>query len=540
MPHEALLEKARAGDGDARKQLVEIAGLRIARVAMGDSAKDKYDALRELERGEGTAPGLGVLLFGIARGDDDGELRRALELVVRANQRRWGPPERASVAQVIERHGKRLDVGLALNTAEWAAEYPDDIGPIARGIAPALAQAGTEDIERFGWHRGFQDFVIRERASTLVAETWSASPPHAKQVAKALFSAQAAGRPGVVDALDEIWRRANRTIWVRTLAEQTRGNYGMSHREEIVAWSFGRFCRYEDERAAIYEAFASWRDLWIEQRNKLSARERPGGSSAVAHLKLWGGLDIEHLSAVVEEIKRLARDDEWAELVDVTFDLAIGAPQELQRHALAGACRIASEVANRIRNGKASAGVELGGDRVIVRGEALARELRESGAVIDEIVANRADDLELEARLIREKRDREAERERDAAERAAEQARRQAEIEAMKAQAEAAREAADAARRQAEADLRARVTEPAYMPQSIDNEVFFSSLPVSSLFAYARMFRRMSTGGVQSLAADGVSLEMLAVINQTWSSLFSQRPELAMRFSVLISTVPLS
>src|SRR5688500_8434046 len=196
MPQEGLLTQARAGDAEARKQLVDIAGLRIARVAMGDSAKDKYDALRELERGEGTAPGLGVLLFGIARDRDDGELRRAIELVIRAGQGRWGPPERAAVARVVERHGARLDAGLALNVAEWAAEYPDDMGPIARGIAPALAQAGTDAVERFGWHRGFQDFVIRERASTLVAETWSASPPHAKQVAKALFAAQAHGRPG--------------------------------------------------------------------------------------------------------------------------------------------------------------------------------------------------------------------------------------------------------------------------------------------------------------------------------------------------------
>jgi hypothetical protein len=59
------------------------------------------------------------------------------------------------------------------------------------------------------------------------------------------------------------------------------------------------------------------------------------------------------------------------------------------------------------------------------------------------------------------------------------------------------------------------------------------------LRAYARLFRRLSTEpttAVQSLAAEGVSLEMIAVINQTWGALFAQRPELAMRFSVLLSS----
>ena len=36
---------------------------------------------------------------------------------------------------------------------------------------------------------------------------------------------------------------------------------------------------------------------------------------------------------------------------------------------------------------------------------------------------------------------------------------------------------------------------------------------------------------------DGVTIDMIAVINQTWGALFSQRPELALRFSQLISSV---
>ena len=67
--------------------------------------------------------------------------------------------------------------------------------------------------------------------------------------------------------------------------------------------------------------------------------------------------------------------------------------------------------------------------------------------------------------------------------------------------------------------------------------MFFSALPAApSVIAYARLFKRLTQAdGMQSLAADGVSMEMITVINQTWAGLFAQRPELAMRFSVLIS-----
>lgn len=520
---EAVIEKARAGDGEARKELVDRAGLRIARVAMGDSAKDKFDALREIERGEGrSAPGLGVLLAGIARERDDGELRRALELVLRAGSRRWGPPERLAIGGCVAAHGARLTPELALDILEWAAGFPDSIDDVVRGVAPVLASAHAEQLERFGWHRGFAAFVMTDRAHVVA---WSAQPVIAAQIARALFRVEH-GRVAVIETL---WEQApDRDVWATALAKEVRGT--RSGIDDLVDWSWERFCTHAGERRALYRAFEAWRDLWIERRNKMSARERPGGASAIAHLELWGGLDIEHLSAVVEELKRLARDDEWARLVDVTFDLAIGAPHELRRHALAGTCRIASEVANRIRAGAAS--LDAAGDRVIARGEALARELRESGAVIDEIVANRADDLELEARLIREHRARNAAREAEQREREQQQRDR----ERARAEAEAARRAAEIEAQQRAAAMKITVEAQVRPTQPIDEEIFFSSLPAPSLIAYARLFKRLTQAdGMQSLAADGVTMEMVTVINQTWASLFAQRPDLAMRFSMLIS-----
>jgi hypothetical protein len=436
-----------------------------------------------------------------------------------------------------------LSPELAIAVLDWAIEFPEDPAAIVRGVTPALAMASTEQFERFGWSRGFQVFVQHEREVTL---GWTEKLATAKIVAKALFAAQAQGR-SVVPAMEALWEDApKREVWAAAIADTVRGNYGMSNRDELVAWSFRRFCEREHERRELYAAFEPWRDLWIEERNKLPARSRPGGESAVAHLKLWGGLAVEHLSSVVEEIKRLARDDEWPELVDLAFDMGAAAPHEFRRHGLAGACRIASEVCNRIREGSDLPGIQAAGDRVIARGEALARELRETGAVLDEIVANRANDLETEARLIREKRERvaegarrDAEREREAAEREAERARIMAEVEENKRRAAEAQRVAEQVRANAEAELRMRLAaQPPFVPQPIDTEIFFSSLPAPTLLAYARMFKRLTSGaeGMQSLAAEGVSLEMIAVINQTWGGLFGQRPELALRFSVLISS----
>src|ERR1700704_58033 len=103
MDEDDLIGRARGGDGDARKLIVERATLRVARAMLGESAKDRFDALRELARGDGPAPGLTLLLAAIGR-DDDGEVRRAIEVVYRANTDRWGPPERAAIGRFAAAH----------------------------------------------------------------------------------------------------------------------------------------------------------------------------------------------------------------------------------------------------------------------------------------------------------------------------------------------------------------------------------------------------------------------------------------------------
>lgn len=540
MTDDELIARARSGDAEARRALVDKASLRVARAVIGESAKERFELLRELVRGDNPVPGLGILLAGIAR-DEDADVKRAVELVYRAGRDRWGAPERDAVGRFAEQHGARLGAELALELVEWASNYPTDVTPFVRGAAAALRDVRNNAFTQLAWRTGFEMFVMRDRELVL---QWSAEPHAARAVAKALVEAHARERGSCVPALDAIWTAtARRDVWARALAEATSQNCGMSGRDEIAAWGWRRFCEHADERRDLYAAFRPWRAEWIDLRNATLKHARPGAESAVAHLRLWAGLDVEQLSSVVDEAIRLARDDEWAALVAETFDIAEAAPRELRQHALAGACRIGHEVCNRVRNDQSSAGVEAGADRFIARATTLCTSLRDAGAHLEQVVANRIDDFETNVRLIHEARERVAQREAAAAAREVEAAKRAQQLaaaEAAREQAEAQRRAAEELQRRAQAELQARLaaSTPAISADPIDDEVLFSSLPVPTLGAYARMFRRLraDSNAVHALAAEGIAIEMLGVINQTWAGLFAKRTDLALRFSVLIST----
>ena len=544
-----LVARARGGDGDARKALVERASLKVARTILGESAKDRYEALRELERGDGPAPGLGVLLAGIAR-DTDGEVKRAIELVYRAGERRWGPPEREAVGRFAAANGARLGAELALELLAWAAKFPQPVTDYVHAAATALADVGGELVDSLAWRHGFAELcgqIANDAAARDLVMRWTAVPAYGRVVAKALLSRHAQRKGSAVPALELLWEHSPaRGTWAQSLGEAVRGNYGMTDRDEIATWSWKRFVSQEAERVDLYTAFRSWRDLWIEQRNKLPRSARPGGESAVAHLALWGGLDVEQLSATIDEAVRLARDTDWVGLVDTAFDLGTNTPVETRPYGLAGTCRIAHEVRNRVYDEVPTPGVDAGADRLLVRAGALCHHLRDEGLTIDQSVSNRVEDLEDAMRLIQEARARRVESTERDRERTEETKRREQEAVQRRAEAEAtiarAHREAEEQRARMEAMMRSRSISATAMPAiertPIDDEMFFSHLAAPSILAYARLFKRLTSGdphAMQSLAAEGVTMEMWAVITQTWSTLFAQRTELAIRFSTLIA-----
>lgn len=538
---EALVERARGGDSTARNELVARTSLRGARVILGDAAEARLDLVRELAQGDDRFGGMAELLCAIVR-DGDRALRDAFERVYRARRDRWNREEIAAAAQVAEAHGARLGGELALELVEWSEEPG-----FVQAALKACADVPEKELEPLAWRGGFERMVVRAPDSELVLR-WTTTPVAAKAVGKAVMSAHARGDGRALPALDVMWTRAaNREVLAAGIA--AGASSGMSGADEVSAWAWRRFVAHPEERAHLYKALP-WREAWKERRAAEPIATRPAPSAA-EHLKLWGGLDLERLSETVDDAVRIARPDELAALVDVAFELANVAPREHRLHALAGACRIGYEVRNQACDGDGETEyVREAADRLLARIEATAGAVRASGGMLEQYVANRVEDLEDTAKMIRDARARRAERAKDAAEREErkkqqEEQRRQAEEVAAaaraqaQAQAQAAQEAAAAAAaaRAAVAAQLAAAAKP--LPANpIDDEIFFSALPAApTLGAYVRLFRRISRDpmGVQSLAADGVTMEMFAVITQTWSAMFASRPDLAMRFSQLVS-----
>lgn len=519
-----LVEHARTGDEQARRTLVQRSNLRTARVILGDDVKEQHDALRELARAKGPAPALGIVLASIARHPED-ELKRALTLVYRQTDReRWDPDARARIREVVVAHARRLGAELVLAVLAWTISVGDDRRELVHAAATALAEVPDAELEDLRYRDGFSVFVLHGHE---LLHRWAASSVASRVLARTLLSDDTGG---VVPVVEDLWIRAtDRVTWAAALGEATGSSYGRV-RDVLAGWSWQRFVDHPDERPALYRAFSPWFDRWTELRNAMPAQHRPGGESAAAHVTLWGGLDLERLAASVGEAARFATDADWGSIVDTAFDLAERAPHELRRHALAGACSAAHEVTNRAREHE-TPDLGVAADRLIARTERINTALRASGALIDDIVANRVDDLETDVRLIREARERRAEHAARDAERADERRRHEQE----RARLEEERRAAELAAMQAQQQL--ATAHPNVERTPIDDEVFFMMLPAAStLLAYARLFRRLTQpNGLQSLEAEGVSLPMVGVINQTWATLFQQRPELALRFSTLIS-----
>ncbi|HEY4242437.1 MAG TPA: hypothetical protein VGM88_21615 [Kofleriaceae bacterium] len=524
-----VLRLAHANDPEARKTLVAAAGLKGARAVLG-TPKEHDAGLRELVDDRGPAP---ALAYYLASTDD---APRTSERVRRARVDRWGPAERDAIARFVALHGARLGAEEAVEQIELLATYPDGVAlaTASDGAWEALAETSLEADEhvRLQWQPGFQILLAAVRAPVPPALLrWIARPVPAKIVARALFASRERG--SVMAAIDAMWAAAQRQdVFADAIADATSQSRGMAGRDELVAWSWARFCARPAERVLLYRAFRPWRDLWIEQRNQMPREVRPGGESAIAHLLLWGSLDLEKLSETVDEAVRLALPGDWVGLVDAAMDLATAPPRELQLHALAGACRMSFEVRNRAMDGDAA--IEPAATRYLARADALTSSLRSRG-ILDQWIANRVTDLEDSARMIREAREKRAGREREIAEREQQRLERERQQEAQRRETEAriAEAKAEAAARMA---LFSAMPRP---PHPIDHELFFPQLPVASVYAYARMFKMLQKpNGMQSLAAEGVSPEMLAAVTTAWSSLFATRPELAQRFSTLLQELP--
>jgi hypothetical protein len=448
-----------------------------------------------------------------------------------------------------------------LDMVAWATgdelDDGDHVRPFVAAAAAVLERVPPSGLDELRFATGMTELLAIGGAELApLLDRWLASPATAELVMRRMFDAhgvmqrRAADRR-VVEWLAALWARtADKPALARAVGIATSQNGGISGREWFVDWAWSRFVAQPDERAAIHTAFASWWDDLVERRNALPRRERPGGASAVEHLRVWGAIDLGRWSAVIEEAARLAPVEEWASLVDAVFEIARAATGEDRMNGLVGACRIGHLVTNRVRDRDApTTGLDPAVDRLVDNGRAVIAELRADGLEIDALVASRIEDLETSIRLSLEARERRVESERRATEREAEQRRREEEQrrredDQRRAQEEAQRRQAELAAALAAAPPPPQPARPAgpglySMPiteiTAIDRQPFFTgALP--TLIDYARFMVRMRVVGdaMKVMAEHGLDPMGFSAVAQGWSQLIAQRPDVGQRFGALM------
>jgi hypothetical protein len=560
-PDQLFAAASAADDSDARRaaqrRIAALSSLRVARVVLGPSIADKLALLDEVGKSGGVPPtALPVVLAALGAPKRD-DLRRALDRLRRERASVYGVVVTEAIGAFVRAIALDAEPRDVLAMVEWAAgdqlDDGDHVRPFVAAAVAVLERVPASGLDELRFASGMTELLAIGGAELApLLDRWLAAPATGELAMRRMFDAHGVlQRRGadrrIVDWLAATWARtADKAALATSLGVATSQNGGIAARAWFVDWAWSRFVAHPDERAAIHRAFASWWDEVIERRNALPRRDRPGGASAVDHLRVWGAIDLGRWSAVIEEAARLAPVDEWAALVDAVFDIARAARGEDRMNGLVGACRIGHLVTNRVRERDAPIGLDPAVDQLVAHGRAVIDELRADGLEIDSLVASRIDDLETSIRLSLEARDKRVEAERRAAERAEEQRRRDEDQRRREEDQRRAQE--EAQRRQAELAAALATSRPAPPPAapsmfsmprteitSIDREPFFTgALP--TLIDYARFMIRMRQVGdaMAVMAEHGLDPMQFSAVAQAWTQLITQRPELGQRFGALM------
>lgn len=543
----------------AQKRIAATASLRVARVVIGSSTKDKLAVIREIGGKDGVpAAVLPFVLASIGTPTGD-ELRSAYDQIRRHRARELGVVVTHAVGDFVRATALDAPPRDVLTMLDWAAgddlDDGDHIRPFVAAAVAVLDRVPATGLDEYRFATGMtQFFALAGAEGSALLDRWLAAPATGELVLRRMFDAhdkrQKSGGPDrrVVDWLADVWvRTTDRDVLSGALAIATSQHGSITGRDWFVDWGWARFVAHPDERAALYRAFAPWRDDLIARRNAMPRRERPGGASAVDHLAVWGPLDLDRWTEVIEEAARLATVDDWRGLVDTAFAIAKAAPRDQRMAGLVGACRIGQLLTNRVREADAPPALDPAVDAYAAHATAVIGALRDDGLELDRLVANRIEDLETSTRLsleARAKRIAAAERE---AQRAEDQRRR--EEEQRRREDDQRRAAEEQQRRQAElaAALAAAPAPPpppagpslTALPQleltPVDREPFFTgALP--TLVDYARFMVRMRmVGDAMAVMRDhGLDPLTFSTVAQAWSQLIARRQDLAARFGAMM------
>lgn len=569
LPPNALLAAA-ISDPDpearraAQKQIVGMSSLRVARVVTGTVAADKVKLLDEVGKASDVPPAvLPVVLAAIGHPTGD-DLERVLRKLRNRNSRELGPSVVRQVGEFVTTVAADAGPREVLSMLDWVSGDDLDDGEHARPfVAAAITALGTVSgtaLDEWRFANGMtQLFAIGGSDAQALLDRWLADPHTAELVLRRMFDVHGQRmRAGTdrrfIDWLAALWTRTeDRRVLAPALGIATSQNRSIAGKDAIFDWAWARFVDHPDERAQLYQAFESWREDFITRRNATERARRPGGTSAVDHLRVWGPLDLSRMPEVIEEAGRLASHADWPALVDEVFAIASTLRGEDRMAGLVAICRIGHEVGRRVDADRAPPELEVAADRLVLHGAAVIAALEAEGLTIDALVASRIEDLDTSMRLALAPRERRAGADRAAREsaerdarRAHEQQHREEEIRVMVEQQRRAAEDAqrEAQRRQQEmlaalqggaSTAPSRTSEPAIEIESVDREPFFGA-PLATLIDYTRFMVRVRHGGdVMAVMADhGLDPLGYAAVAQAWTQLIMKRPDLAQRFSTLM------
>ena len=615
LPDEPMLEMA-CSDHDpvakraAQLRLAKSGSLGIMRVLLDGTVEEKLTLLRDIERNGGLTPQQLPMLLRAVSGMSDREHQAVCRLLRRRKPSEYLGEDIVRIATYAATMHVTDPTVLRqerLELLSWAVGAPSDaqcrtdsteITDLIKAVAQSLRSVSPSELRSLMFHDGLSQFLLlaEPNASTTIDifDHWILDAAMGALLMRRLLDVHDARARQLADArclhhIIAIWERgAHRAAVVEHLGSATENHRHLANRTELVDWMWARFCALPNERAELYQAFAGWRDDILELRNQMPRQQRPGGESAAAHVQLWGGLDLEQITSVLEEAESMANDDDWLPLTEAAFGLIRQPLPRQQIMALVGVCKLGHHLFNKWRHGEAAPGLCRAVERFEQHGQQLAAEMKRDGMLdgdFKRMLGNLTELLQLCTNCREEQAERQAEideREREQRERAnqreaqqaditrqiaaaheqarlqqqemmAMQARIQADIAAQIAAQQAAAQqalaqatAAAAATTAVQANTSPAATSgPAVlgrwaMPnpiEAIDFEAVFPTLTLMNLVDYSRVLVRLSRGGnpLTVFPEHGLDAVSFAACSQQFSTLFASRPELAQRFAALMA-----
>ncbi len=600
LPDEPLLEIA-CSDTDpvvkraAQLRLAKGGSLRIMRVLLEGTVDEKLTLLRDIERNGGvTAAQLPALLRAV-----NAMSNREHQAVFRLLRRRKRSEYQAEDVARISAYAATASISdpmllrqEQLDLLSWAIGGPSDaqcrtdstdITDLMAAVGQSLLSISPTELQSIMFHDGLGQFLLLSECSAPtmidIFDRWIVEPTMGALLMRRLLDLHDARNRHATDlrALPQViamWERGiHRVALTEHLGTSTANHRHLANNTVLIDWMWSRFCAMPNERTALYQAFGGWRDIILELRNQMPRQQRPGGESPAAHLQLWGGLDLERITSVLEEAEGMADDDDWLALTDVAFNLLRQPLPRQQIMALVGVCKLGHHLFNEWRDGEAAPGLCSAVDRFEQFGQQVVDEMKRDGmldADFKRMLGNLTELLQLFTTRHEELAERQAEldeREREQRERAIQRETQQADIArqiaAAHEQARMQQQEMMAMQARMQADIAAQIAAqqaaahaamaaaqtvavgPAIigrwsMPnpvEGIDFEALCPTLPLINLVDYARVLVRLSRGGnpLTVFPEHGLDAMSFAGCSQQFSTLFAIRPELAQRFAALMS-----